>query len=228
MGQAKVKRLLGEASPTVYHHTSTLRTNQLWMCGAIKPEGSMPDVLHPQLGRVVTDARFRRPMKDFPPLAWFTRRIEIPRCLQSNEVRFVLPDGSTTALETSRDVANAIALNRFAIGFELAEVPLARWSDHPGYHTGEGKELNETATAAGDDPHDWYVSEQPVDLMLASQVWFSRTVSNPKLTREDWYLADMKRMVTQCRSTPGVYIPPAWVSEKQARALAARFGVRVA
>jgi hypothetical protein len=228
VGQAKIRKLLDEASPTVYHHTSTLRTNQLWMSGSILPEGTMPPVVHPRLGRVHTDASIRRPMKDFPALAWFTRRIEIPRCLQATQIRLAMPDGSLHAVDSNADMANAFALNRFAIGFRLADLDLARWCDHPGYLTGEGRELNETAREAGDDPRDWYVSEHPVDLMLSSEVWFSRSIAHPKLTREDWYLADMKRMVSQCRSTPGVYIPPSWVTDNQANALAAKLGLQVA
>ena len=73
MGQAKEKRK--NAVPTVYHHTSTLRTNLIWMSGVVQVEGQSDGVLHPQLGRIDTDARIRRELRDFPPLAWFTSQI---------------------------------------------------------------------------------------------------------------------------------------------------------
>jgi hypothetical protein len=72
MGEAKRRKM--NAEPTVYHHTSTLRTNFLWMSGYVLPEGKMKPARHPDLGVVQTDARFRRAMQDFPPVAWFTSR----------------------------------------------------------------------------------------------------------------------------------------------------------
>lgn len=226
MGQAKLKRL--NAEPTVFHHTSTLRTNQLWMSGEIRVEGKMPPVRHPHLGEVGNDASLRRAMKDFPPLAWFTTKIAIPNCLVLKELHFIdKKTGVQTRMPIEKSVANGIAMNRFAIGFRIADIPVVPWREHPGYTTAEGRELNETAREGGDDPDDWYVSEQSIDLMLASEIWFSREKFNPKLTREDWYLADMKKMVQKCRTTPGVLIPPAWFSPDQVRQVAQRMGLPV-
>jgi hypothetical protein len=55
--------------PTVYHHTSTLRTNLIWMSGVIEVEGKSKGVLHPQIGEIRTDAKVRRALKDFLPVA---------------------------------------------------------------------------------------------------------------------------------------------------------------
>src|SRR5712664_3230068 len=84
MGEAKRRRLASDGSLTVYHHTSTLRTNLIWMSGAIELEGRSPPVYHPRLGEIRTDALARRSMKDFAPLAWFTTQTSIPQCLVKN------------------------------------------------------------------------------------------------------------------------------------------------
>ena len=49
MGAAKRKRQ--NRVPTVYHHTSTLRTNLIWMSGVIEVEGKSKGVFHPQARR---------------------------------------------------------------------------------------------------------------------------------------------------------------------------------
>lgn len=226
MGQAKIRKLNRE--PTVYHHTSTLRTNEIWMSGQILPEGKMNDVLHPVLGVMQSDARFRRPMIDFPPLVWLTTQIEVPRCLKMFSVHFVNEGGVVSEIQVNDDVANSIALNRFALGFPIKAIGAVPWKDHRGYSTEEGKKLNETAIDAGDDPENWYVTEAPVDVLHASEVWFSRSKLRPKLTREDWYFEQMRKMVTMCRDNPGTFIPPSWLTQEQGRALARRMGVPVA
>ncbi|WP_133258037.1 hypothetical protein, partial [Roseicella frigidaeris] len=110
MGQAKRRR--EEGVRVVYHHTSTLRTNLLWMSGVIQVEGQSEGVIHPDLGEILTDATLRRPMRDFPPLVWFTRQIVVPRCLQQSTM--MLRDkgtGEVRAIEAPHGAANAIALN---------------------------------------------------------------------------------------------------------------------
>lgn len=223
MGEAK--RRNRAAGPVVYHHTSVLRTNQLWMSGEIKVEGRMMPVLHPHLGELQTDARFRRPMKDFAPVAWFTKQIAVPHCLQVHELAFIQESGERHTMEIGHQISNAIAMQRFALGFKAANLELTWWPDHPGYGTAEGQHLNETARDVGDNPRDWYVSEKPVDLMWMSEVWFCREPGSVKLKREDWYLADIKRMVMMCRETPGVFIPPSWLSQEQAREVGRRLGL---
>lgn len=225
MGEAKRRKLTDD--PIVYHHTSILRTNQLWMTGEIRPERKMHPVLHPHLGCMETDARFRRAMKDFPPLVWLTKRIAVPRCLQVNELLFVGENGERHSMEIGSTVANAIAMQRFALGFRLSDFDFSRWPDHPGFNTAEGRILNETGREAGDNPRDWYVSEKPLDLMLTAEVWFSRNPTVIRLKREDWYLADIRRMVQLCRDTPGVFIPPSWLKPEQARELGRRLGLRM-
>jgi hypothetical protein len=227
MGEAKRRR--AERQRLIYHHTSTLRTNQMWMSGVILPEGQMPPVLHPKLGEIHTDALLRRPMKDFPPVVWFTSRIDIPQCLLQTGLRFADKDsGQEVASESvSAEVSNAIALNRVALGFRIDDIAVQPWPEHRGYATAEGRELNETARDVGDDPDEWWVAEEPIDLMLMAEIRVSHSVMKPKLERMDRYLDDVKGMVKRCRETPGVFIPPAWLSPRDAVALARRLGVEV-
>lgn len=77
----------------MYHHTSTLRTNLIWMSGVIDVEGSQQKVIYPHLGEIGTDVLLRRSMTDFPPVAWFTRRMEI-----------------------GEEIAHGMSLNRAALG----------------------------------------------------------------------------------------------------------------
>lgn len=226
MGEAKRKQSAG--ADVIYHHTSTLRTNLLWMSGVILPEGEMKPVIHPVLGTLATDARFRRDMKDFPPVVWFTRNTAVPHCLLNFEIAFV-KDGQRVHSEmVGPEMASALSLDRLAIGFRPSDIGAVRWQDHPGYSTGEGRELNDRAREFGDDPTHWYVVEKPVDLLLAMRILKGRKRGDPVMERFDSYLPDMKRMVTMCRETKGVYIPPTWLSEEQARKLAAVMGVPVA
>lgn len=216
--------------PTVvYHHTSTLRTNLIWMSGVIEVEGAGEKPFHPHLGVVGQEPRFRRALKDFPPLAWFTTRVEIPKCLiemkllfQSKETgelvgELPMPDGASDAL----------SLTRMAIEFKIKDIPVVPWPDYYGYNMSEGEELNATARECGDNPNHWYVSEQPIDVGLLSSVWTPRKGNRHRLERNDRYLPDVKRMVALCRAQPGVFIPPSWMSDKQAHALAALVGVPV-
>ena len=163
MGEAKRRQQRNATSgPIVYHHTSTLRTNLLWMSGVIEVEGKGGEALHPQIGAIKTDVLLRRAMRDFPPVAWFTSEITVPNCLRNMKLHFT--DKNTGQLRYEDDaignLSDAIALNRVAVGFRLSDCPsIMKWSEHAGYHTLEGKDLNESARAYGDDPDTWYVSE---------------------------------------------------------------------
>jgi len=226
MGEAKWRR--ENAVPTVYHHTSTLRTNLIWMSGVIEVEGKGGTVIHPKLGEIGCDATMRRPMKEFPPLAWFTKRISVPRCL--TEVGFYGKDkvtGARIELQVGAGAANALALNRMALGFRIADIPVIPWPEHRGYQTGEGRDLNDSAREYGDDPDEWYVSEVPVDVAAISEAWGSKTIMRPKLQRMSSYVDDIKRMVEMCRATPGVFIPPAWVKPADVARMANAAGVGV-
>lgn len=226
MGEAKIRRT--NATPTVYHHTSTLRTNLIWMSGVIDVEGTVKKVLHPHLGELRTDPALRRSMTDFPAVAWFTRRIKIPNVLVKHAL--YLEDkvtGELRRMEADSAIAHGMSLNRIALGFPLADIALTPWPDYRGYSTPEGRELNETAREAGDNPSDWYVSETPIDVMKVSEFWSSRSVFKPKMERSDQYIADIKRMVTMCRDKKGVYIPPTWLRPEQAVELGRRLGLNV-
>jgi hypothetical protein len=226
MGEAKRRR--ENAVPTVYHHTSTLRTNLIWMSGVIQVEGKSEGVFHPSLGEIKTDALARRALEDFPPVAWFTKRLEIPNVLIQSALYGVDKNtGERKEITLAVEQANAMAMNRVALGFRLADIPVVPWPDHYGYKTGEGQELNESAREAGDDPDDWYVSEGPVDVLKVSEFWTSRSIIKPKLRRFDPYIRDIHRMVELCRTSKGAYIPPSWLMQEQAEALARGLNVPV-
>ncbi|TDH62352.1 hypothetical protein E2C06_12145 [Dankookia rubra] len=210
----------------VYHHTSSLRTNLLWMSGYIDLEGNSKGVIHPELGEIHTDAALRRPMRDFPPLVWFTTRIAVPACLHQSTIMLLdKVTGETRAIDGPEGSSNAIALNRLALGFPIASIPVTPWPEHAGYSTPEGQGLNESARAVGDNPDDWWVSNSPVDLLQMSEIWVSPRIANPKLQRSDHYLIDVRRMVTACRANPSAYIPPSWMPTSRAVRLAERIGV---
>jgi hypothetical protein len=195
------------------------------MSGQINLEGQSPPVYHPRLGELGTDALKRRAMSDFPPLAWFTTRIEVPNCLRRTSIFYIDKyTGEQKKQEGDRDMSDVIALNRLALGFPLGNLPFTRWADYPGYSTAEGRDLNESAIEAGDDPLNWYVSEQPIDVLQAVEVWSSRKIINPKLERWDWYLKDVHHMVKGCRESK-MYIPPAWLTPAEAKALSNRIGL---
>lgn len=225
MGEAKRRTGNGRIA---YHHTSTLRTNLIWMSGVIEVEGQGQMPIHPQLGPITTSPFLRRNLKDFPALAWFTTRRDVPRCLLNT--RFILSNVDTgehiVDQEIGSQISNALALNRVALGFQIFEVPLVHWPKHAGYRTPEGRALNLSATDAGDNLDDWYVSETPVDLMKISEFWRATKISDTTLQRWDAYIADIRRMVTLCRSG-GVYIPPSWITGKQAAALSKSIAVPV-
>jgi hypothetical protein len=228
MGQARSKRL---AEPkVVYHHTSLLWTNQIWMSGVIDVEGKPRRALHPVLGEVSAAPSLRRGFEDFPRLAWFTTRIEVPNCLV--RYKLVVADRKTGERIEEHDVggelSHGLALNRVALGFPLAATGLVKWSEHPGYATAEGRALNEDARAVGDDPDDWYVSEQPIDVLTLSEFWISASLLEPKLHRIDSQLAEIHKMVTLCRTRKGVVIPPSWMTRSESEQLARQWGLPVA
>ncbi|PAY07205.1 hypothetical protein CK489_15515 [Bradyrhizobium sp. UFLA03-84] len=200
------------------------------MSGVIEVEGAGRVPYHPNIGEIRTEAKLRRALKDFPPLAWFTSEVAVPNCLRNTQFSFV--DNKTGEVKhderAGKEVSDALALNRVAIGFRLADVPsIMPWPEYAGFSTAEGRELNESAQEMGDDPTKWFVSETPVDLLKSIQFWSSVSILKPYLERRDAYLKDMHNMVRNCRERDGIYIPPSWLKPDQARALVARFGVPV-
>lgn len=218
----------------VYHHTSTLRTNLIWMSGLIQLEGHTEGLVwHPQLGEIKTNANLRRDFEDFPRLAWFTRRIEVPKVLVRAKFMGQKPDGEIIDFGRLVDfgkhadhMGNMLSLNRLALGFPTDSIPVVPWPDHYGYSTKEGQELNETAREAGDNPTDWWVSDTPVDVLCATEVWISGKIVSPKLIKNERYLPEIKRMVTSCRENNG-YIPPSWMSIEDQRKLGRRLGLPI-
>jgi hypothetical protein len=93
--------------------------------------------------------------------------------------------------------------------------------------TDEGQELNESARAAADDPDEWYVSEEPVDVMKISEFWFSPRVLGPRMKPFPAYIGEIKKMVSLCREQKGVYIPPSWLKPEQAEKLARELKLQI-
>lgn len=204
----------------MWHHTSILRTNLIWMSGVIDLEGRSKGVVHPALGEIITDASKRRAMLDFPPLAWFTTEITVPNCLRDfNVYGKDRVTGQVKPVEIEASAVDALVLNRMALGFTMDSIPVVPWPDHRGYTTAEGRDLNDAAREVGDDPDKWFVAEEPVDVMKVTQVRGSKSISSLKMERMDEYVAEIRRMVTLCRQNPGAYIPPTWVGSSAHRAL---------
>lgn len=197
------------------------------MSGVIEVEGKSEGVFHPKLGEIKTDALARRKMENFPPVAWFTTRIDIPNVLLDAKFFGVSKDtGERKQIDIGSGAANAVALNRVALGFRIADVPVVRWPDYDGYNTDEGKELNEVARELGDDPDDWYISETPVDVLKVAEFWHSPSIMKPKLQRLEAYLKDIPKLV-EMGTAKGAYIPPSWLTPDQAKELARQLGVEV-
>ena len=224
--QAKERR--AAASQMVYHHTSTLHTNLIWMSGAIEVEGHSEPVLHPHLGTLQGDIRFRRACDDFPTVAWFTTDLNVPKCLIQTSLFFKKPD-SADAIEMSIDapVANAISLRRMALGFRLTDIPVVPWRNYYGYNTPEGRQLNDTARASGDNPDVWYVSELRVSLDQMIEIRVARSIQNLKMERRDDYLEKLRPMLELIKREK-VYVPPTWLSREDASLLADRLGLPLA
>lgn len=215
----------------IYHHTSVLRTNLLWMAGEIRPEGTTSEITvpHPHLPHGVRcpPANYRRALVDFPAVVWFTTRVDVPGCMRVILAVVTDKDGNSHEEDLDRATGDAFTWKRVALGFRVADIAVVPWPDYYGYNTGEGRDLNETAREAGDDPADWYVAEGPIDLMAMTEIRLASSVMNPKLERSDQYLVHVKRMVQTCRTTPGTYIPPSWLPMDQQRRLAAKVGIPV-
>jgi len=218
MGEAKQRR--AAQANMVWHHTSILRTNLIWMSGVIDLEGRSKGVLHPAFGEIYTDAGFRRPMQDFPALAWFTSDINVPKCLQHFDLYTTDHDtGESKKMDLGPDAAAALVMNRMALGFRTSDIPVVPWPSHRGYDTGEGRELNESARDVGDDPDLWWVSETPVDVLKSSDIRGSKSIMGLKMERLDGYLAEVHGMVRLCRAIPGTVIPPTWTGSAAHKAL---------
>ncbi|WP_156029581.1 hypothetical protein [Ancylobacter sp. FA202] len=226
MGQAKIKA--GRQSDVAYHHTSSLYTNLIWMSGYIDLEGTNREVIHPKIGKIRSPLSLRRGVQDFPRLAWFTRRVDVPKCLILSQVSFAKDDGSIVqTLQIPELVGHGIALNRFALGFSISEHKLVPWNEYYGYTTAEGRALNESARDFGDNPDDWLISETPIDVATAVEVRLSLNIYEPNLKKSEAYLHDIKKMVQLCREKTGVYIPPSWLKVEQAERLAQSMGLSV-
>jgi hypothetical protein len=207
VGEANRRKGNGKVA---YHHTSTLRTNLIWMSGVIEVEGRGQFPMHPQLGRITSSPFLRRDFKDFPPLAWLTLRREVPNCLRN--IRLILSRADTgehiADEQMGSQISNALALHHVALGFQIDEVHLVHWPRHPGYSTPEGRLLNRTAMDVGDNPDDWYVSEIPIDVMKICEFWHATKISDVTLKRWDAYT-------------------PSWVTGTQAATLAKSIDVPV-
>ena len=100
---------------------------------------------------------------------------------------------------SAADVANLYASNRIALGFPIANIPVIPWRTYRGYDTPEDRDMNESAVDVGDDPDDWYVSEQNIDVTQIGEFWNAESVLKRRLERAR-YVDDIRRMVAMCRN----------------------------
>jgi hypothetical protein len=226
MGEAKARR--ENAVPMIYHHTSTLRTNLIWMSGVIELEGRSEGAIHPKLGKISTNALSRRSLNDFPAVAWFTSGIDTPKCLLNSA--FVATDertGEMRVIDLGADAVNAIALNRVALGFPIDRIQVVRWPEYYGSQTDEGRELTNSAREMGDNTDEWYISETPIDVMELTEFWYAKSIMKPKLLRSPVQVKNIHEMVMLCRTNKGAFIPPTWMKPELARRVAAEMGLPV-
>lgn len=95
----------------------------MWMSGFIEVEGAGKPAIHPKLGIITQNAKLRRSMNDFPPLAWFTSRIDIPRCILNAELRITDDNGDEVAKPNlPNGWQNLVSLNRMALGFRKSDL----------------------------------------------------------------------------------------------------------
>jgi hypothetical protein len=141
MGEAKRRRSIAAANPVIYHHTSTLRTNLIWMSGKIEIESDCGFVPHPQLGKIGTDASLGRGMVDFPPVAGLTTKATVPHCLQQTQLSI-----GDEKIDLPPEYANAITLNLAGVVVDASAVSSADMSAAPG-----AKAVPADASARGGD-----------------------------------------------------------------------------
>jgi hypothetical protein len=113
-----------------------------------------------------------------------------------------------------------------ALGFRVEEIPVIAWPEHYGYATPEGALLNETARDCGDDPDRWFVAEERINIDKMCEVRVAKSRQDLKMIRRDDYLAKLKPMLAQLKMEKA-YVPPAWLSLKDAEALAASLGLKI-
>lgn len=199
------------------------------MSGVIQVEGQTQPALHPHLGVISTDASLRRDLRDFPAVAWFTTQTKVPRTLIKSHLEF--RDEKTGELrhryEVNRIESNMIALQRVALGFPVHLPQIVRWVDYYGFATNEGREINETAQEAGDNPSDWYISETQLDMLEVCEFWYAPKISDIRLQKMDKYIDDIRKMVAHCRTNKGTFIPPSWLTTQQAEELARKLQLPV-
>jgi hypothetical protein len=224
MGEAKRRKASGRM--LVYHHTSTLCTNLIWMSGAIEIEGQQEPPLHPQLGIIQTGLSFRRACNDFPPVVWFTTEISVPKCLVQSSL-FLKNEDTRETLEIpiSKALSNGIALHRIALGFPATEIPIKPWPRYYGYATPEGQ-AHQTARASGDEPDRWYLSEERVSLQHMTEIRIAKSMQDLKMQRNDEYLYEIKKLLAALKDERA-YVPPTWLSPKDIEVVAARLNLKV-
>src|SRR5262249_48799394 len=122
-----------------------------------------------------------RAVIDFQPLAWFASEVTPPQCLQRVSIEGINDAGERVKVHIDRD-QHMGGLLRIALGFRAVDIGAIRWPDHPGYCTGEGRYLNDTARECGDDPDKWFVTEENVNLDHLVEIWTPRSADGKNLT----------------------------------------------
>jgi len=219
----KQRQEMAAHGPTIYHYTSALYTNQIWMAGYLMLPGLRDVTYHPIFGDIpaVDCSAFGH-----LPLIWFTTNRNIPRCLRS--YMLMRPNDGSPALSVRAPalVVDAFCYMRIALGFHAKEIGAVPWPEHPSYDTDEGRGFAETAREVGDNPDEWYVAERPVDILKATTARLPKKVMGTELIPNDGYLREVKAMVAFSQEFPGkLYIPPSLMPRELAEQLTARLGL---
>lgn len=221
------RRRREEADPIVRHYTSHLWTAQIWTDGRIRVEGDRPDPMHPELDLTAFhDPRHARPIRDFGPVAWLTTQPGVPptcRILTMPVQQGRLPGRHILGPPYS----DAVSLKRISLGFRASAIGAVRWSAHPGYNTEEGRDLTKRAIDLGDDPAQWWVCDQDVEVEKIIECRQAESIENPRMQPFDEYIVGIKRLVGMAK-IPNSWIAPTWMPLDVAREAAKNAGIKIA
>lgn len=224
---SEARRHREEEDPIIRHYTSHLWTSHIWTDGRIRVEGERPDPMHPELDLTsFHDPRHARPMRDFGPVVWLTTQPGVPptcRVITMPVQQGALPGRHVLGPPYS----DAVSLTRISLGFRASEIGAIKWSAHPGYETDEGRELNDAAVAIGDDPTQWWVCDQDIDVERIVECRQADSIEDPHMKPFNEYIVGIKRLVGMAK-IPNSWIAPTWMPIEVAKEAARQAGIQTA
>ena len=88
-------------------------------------------------------------------LVWFTSSIQCDPTILTGEGSY-------------REYAERYGLFRFGIDLDLPHPPIGRWLDDPKHDSAMGRCLDYTGMMLGSNPSDWWLSNEPIPVTIAS------------------------------------------------------------